>query len=294
MSLSQATLVQRIRLLLGDNPWETLGEASSDTSDIEVQDGEEWEKGDIGEFVEDGDTFFVQDKVSNTLSVVRSYYGSTGASHATSSRILKGPKYRYSEITNAISSVIGFELPWPRIYKVDDATIDPDTVSHPVTADSWYALPAEAMELVSVIQVSDQSPGRKLQYGLFHSQYPVNFQRNLPLALVNTGVGVSFPAFIDSDNDIYVTYAAQITDTVTTGSYDDFDAGDAVVEAIALGAVALLQSALELRKPRKGAQETDNLRSGSYFGTLYKKALWTAEKQIRNEHPLMTNTRSLS
>jgi hypothetical protein len=293
MSLSQAIVVQRIRLLLGDNAWETLGDASSDTSDIEVQDGEEWQKGDIGEF-EDGDTFLVQDKVSNTLSVARSYYGSTGAAHATSSRILKNPKYRYSEITNAISSVISFELPWPRIYKVRSDTIDPDTVSHPVTSGSWYALPSEALGLVSVVQVSDDSPAKKLQYGMFHSPWSVDFQRNLPLALVNTGVGVSFPVFRDSDNTIYVTYAAQFTDTVTSGSYEDFDAGTAVVEAVVLGSVALLQSALELRKPRKGAQETDNLRSGSYFGTLYKKALWTAEKQIRNENPLMTNTRSLT
>jgi hypothetical protein len=112
--------------------------------------------------------------------------------------------------------------------------------------------------------------------------------------LVNTGVGVSFPVFRDQDNTIYVTYAAKVTDEVLGGEYQDFDAGDAVVEAIVLGAVALLQSALELRKPRKGAQETDNLRSGSYFGQLYKKALWTAEKEIRAEHPLMTNTRSLS
>jgi hypothetical protein len=285
--------VQRIRFLIGDNPWETMGSTSSATSDIVVADGEDWKPGDIGEFLGTGDTFYVRSVEGTELPSVRGYYGSTADAHSQQ-RILKNPKYHYGEITNAITSVINFELPWPRIYKVANTTVDPDTVSHPVTADSWYALPAEAMELVSVMQLSDQSPARKLQYGMFHSQWPVNFQRNLPSALVNTGVGVSFPSFIDKDNDVYVTYAAQITDAVLGGAYQDFSAGDAVVEAIVLGAVALLQSALELRKPRKGAQETDNLRSGSYFGQLYKKALWTAEKEIRAEHPLMTNTRSLT
>jgi hypothetical protein len=292
--IAQSELVQRIRLLLGDNPFESQATAVDDiTPYIGVTAGEDWAQGDIGEFIYNGESVRVGEVNGNTLTTVRAYYGSE-ASPQPLGRILKNPKYRYEEITAAISSVISFELPFPRIYKVDDTTIDPDTVGHPVTANSWYALPAEAMELVSVIQVSDDSPGKRLQYGLFHSPWGVNFQRNLPSALVNTGVGISFPSFIDSDNDIYVTYAAQITDEVVGGEYQDFDAGDAVVEAIVLGAVALLQSALELRKPRKGAQETDNLRSGSYFGTLYKKALWTAEKQIRNEHPLMTNTRSLT
>jgi hypothetical protein len=293
MTVPQSTLVQRVRWLLGDNPWETMGETSSDISDIEVADGADWAVGDIGEFLGTGDTFYVRAVEGSELPSVRGYYGSTADSHSQQ-RILKNPKYHYHEITNAITSVINFELPWPRIYKVDTTDVDPDTVGHPTTTDSWYALPTEALGLVSVVQVSDQSPGRKLEYGMFHSDYRVIFQRDLPSALVNTGVGISFPLFRDPDNTIYVTYAAKVTDEVLGGAYTDFDAGDAVVEAIVLGAVALLQSALEIRKPRKGAQETDNLRSGSYFGQLYKKALWTAEKEIRAEHPLMTNTRSLT
>jgi hypothetical protein len=99
-----------------------------------------------------------------------------------------------------------------------------------------------------------------------------------------------FPdGFLDQDNVVYVQYASKITDTTLGGEYQDFSAGEAVVEAIVLGSVALMQSALELRKGRHDAQDTDNLRSGSYFGQLYRKALATAEKEIRQRSPLMGN-----
>jgi hypothetical protein len=273
--------VQRIRFLLGDNPWETTGAADSATSDILVADGEDWARGSTGEF-EDGDTFFVRDVSGDNVVATRSYYGSTGAAHV-SGRIFKEPKYSYNEITNAISSVINFELPWPRIYKVASDTITPDQ-----SGTIWYDLDADALGLVSVEQLGDNIPVQRRRYGEFHKWTRVRFERNLPTSLCASGVGLAFPdGFLDNDNTVYVTFAEKITDDTLAGEYLDFDAGDAVVEAIVLGSVALLQSALELRKPRKGAQETDNLRSGSYFGQLYKKALWTAEKEIRARYPLM-------
>jgi hypothetical protein len=217
------------------------------------------------------------------LAATRSYYGSTGAAH-TQGRILKNPKYRYNEITNAISSVINFELPWPRIYKVASDSITPDTTK------KWYDLNAEAMGLVSVDQLSDSAPLARQRYGTFHKWERVKFERNLPTTLVASGVGVMFPdGFLDQDNVVYIQYASKVTDEVLGGAYQDFSAGEAVVEAIVLGSVALLQSALELRKGRHDAQDTDNLRSGSYFGQLYRKALASAEKEIRQRHPLMGN-----
>jgi hypothetical protein len=275
-------LVQRIRFLLGDNPWETLGETSSDTSDIEVSDGADWAPGDIGEFLGTGDTFYVRAVEGSELPSVRGYYGSTADAHSQQ-RILKNPKYHHGEIVNAITSVINFELPFPRIYKVAPDTITPDQ-----SGTIWYDLNADALGLVSVEQLGDNIPVQRRRYGEFHKWTRVRFERNLPTSLCASGVGLAFPdGFLDTDNTVYVKYAAKVTDDILGGEYQDFDAGDAVVEAIVLGAVALLQSALELRKPRKGAQETDNLRSGSYFGQLYKKALWTAEKEIRARYPLM-------
>jgi hypothetical protein len=263
-------------------PWETTGDASSATSFVTVNDGTDWAEGDVGEF-DDGDTFWVRQPVAEELTSVRSYYGSTGAFHASGSRILKNPKYKHREITNAISSVINFELPFPRIYKVASDTITPDQ-----SGTIWYDLDADALGLVSVEQLGDNIPVQRRRYGEFHKWTRVRFERNLPTSLCASGVGLAFPdGFLDNDNTVYVTFAEKITDDTLAGEYLDFDAGDAVVEAIVLGSVALLQSALELRKPRKGAQETDNLRSGSYFGQLYKKALWTAEKEIRARYPLM-------
>jgi hypothetical protein len=282
MTMARSLLVQRIRYLLGDNPWETLGEASSDTSEVFVGSGEDWAQGDIGEFLEDGDTFYTRASSGSDIVATRGYYGTTPAPHNAGSRILKNPKYRYWEITNAITSVINFELPFPRIYKVGNDTITPSQTT------TWYDLNEDALGLVNVEQLGDNAPIPLRKYGEFHKFQRVRFERNLPASLCASGVGLAFPdGFLDNDNTVYVTFASKITDAVSFGVYQDFDAGDAVVEAIALGAVALLQSALELRKPRKGAQETDNLRSGSYFGQLYKKALWTAEKEIRARYPLM-------
>jgi hypothetical protein len=283
VTVPQSTVVQRIRFLLGDNPWETTGETSSASSDIEVANAEEWAPGDIGEFLGTGDTFYVKSVEGSELPSVRGYYGSTADAHSQQ-RILKNPKYHFGEITNAITSVINFELPWPRIYKVASDSITPDITK------KWYDLNAEAMGLVSVDQLSDSAPLARQRYGTFHKWERVKFERNLPTTLVASGVGVMFPdGFLDQDNVVYIQYATKITDEVLGGEYQDFSAGEAVVEAIVLGSVALMQSALELRKGRHDAQDTDNLRSGSYFGQLYRKALASAEKEIRQRHPLMGN-----
>jgi hypothetical protein len=264
-----------------------MGETASDTSDIEVADGTDWAQGDIGEFLGDGDTFYVRSVEGSELPSIRGYYGSTATAHSQQ-RILKNPRFHYSEITNAITSVINFELPWPRIYKVSF-----DTITPAASTTKWYDLASDAMGLVSVDQVGDQAPLDRQRYGSFHRWDRVRFERHLPAALCASGVGLMFPdGFLDPDNTVYVQYAAKITDNTTGGEYTDFTQDDAVVEAVCLGAVALLQSALELRKGPHDAQDTDNLRASSYFGQLYKKALASAEKEIHQRNPLMTNTRS--
>lgn len=271
-----------MRFYLGDMPWETTGETGSATTSILVADGEDWAVGDIGEFVSDGDTFRVREVSGADLAATRSYYGSTGASH-TSGRIFKNPKYKYNEITNAISTVIQAYLPWPRIYKVTADTITPAP-----TTTTWYDLASDALGLVSVYQISDNSPIQRQLYGEHHKYNRVGFEMNMPTTLVSSGVGVKFPdGFLDADNTVYINYAAKITDTVTSSSYDDFSDGEAVVEAIILGTVGLLQRTLEARKERNSSNEPDYIRSGRDFNSMFQSALRSAEKEIRAKTPLM-------
>lgn len=289
MSFSQATLIDRIRFHLGDKPWETTGSASDATSTITVEEDEDWAKGDVGEFVEDGDTFRVRtpNAADNSLTAVRSYYGSTGASHDAGSRIFKNPKYGYNEITNAISTTIQAFLPWPRVYKVASDTITPSTTT------TWYDLASDVMGLINVYQLDDNTPTGRRHFGQHHQYNRVALDKHLPTSLVPSGIGLRFiDPLLDADNTVYITYAAKITDTVTTGNYTDFTDSNAVVEAVIFGSVALLQGSLELRKPRRAAAETNTLQAASYFNRVYHSALSQAEKELRQNSPLMHTTRT--
>lgn len=282
MTLSQATLLNRIRWHLGDLGWETTGSADSATSDVLVADGGDWSEGDVGVWEEDGDTFYTRDVSGDNVVATRSYYGSTGAAHEAG-RIFKNPKYKTLEMTNAISEIIEFALPWPKFYKVTATTITPDAVNK-----VWYDLAADAYALVRVRQLYGADDRRVYEYGGRHIYNRVGFSRGLPTSLVASGVGVAFPdGFAHTTNTVSIDYATKITDTVTSTLYDDFSAGDAITTAIEYGAVALLQGSLELRKPRHSADETDNLRASSLFERLFQRALATAEKELRQKDKLM-------
>jgi len=283
MTLSQATVVQRIRRHLGEHPWEDSScSAVSASSTITGATTGFWVKGDIGEFVEDGDRFLTISESGGTITAIRSYDGATGAIHS-SARVLKNPTYPYDEITNAVSSVIQAWLPWPRAYKVVGDTITPDPA-----ATVWYDLASDALALVSVIQRTGVSNEKLTFYGQRHAQPRVQFGLNLPSGLVASGVGVAFPdGFSHATNTVAINYAAKVTDTVTTGSYVDLTDGDALTEAVIYGAVALLQGSLELRRPRKPSPDTEVMRGAMVFQRMFADALAHAERELRVKYPLM-------
>lgn len=282
MSLSRATLVQRIRYELGDRPWEDTGTASTGSSTITSASTGDWVEGDIGEFVEDGDTFRVVSESGGTITATRSYWGTTGASHAASSRILKNPRYGFVEITNAIEKVIQGRLLFPKVYKKVADTVTPDTTS------TWFDLAADALGLIRVVQRYGSSNSVLGFYGERHQSYRVGFRRNLPTALVTSGVGLRFPdGFYHSSNVVSVDYAAKITDTIATAAYSDLTDGDAVVEAIIYGTVAELEQALENRKPRKPRHDRETLRGGAIYERKFEEALNRTEQELRATIPLM-------
>lgn len=253
-----------------------------------MTDGTDWSEGDIGEIIDVttgvAEDFFTLSISSNNLTVVRGYYGTTAAAHLGASRIFKNPKYRYLEITNAISEIIEMALPWPRFYKIVADSITPDTTK------TWYDLAADALALVRVSQSYGLSDLRHQLYGERHFYNRVAFRRGMPTAIAASTVGVSFlDGFRHPTNSVVIVYAAKITDTVSSALYSDFSAGDAITSAIEYGTIALLQGSLELRKPRHSADETDQLRTSVMFDRLFSRAKATAEKELRQKDPLMRN-----
>lgn len=282
MTISKATVVQRVRYLLGDLPWETTGfVASSSDETITVEDGTEWAKGNIGEF-DDGEAFWVRSVDGFDLETKRGYHGSTAASHAEGSRILKDPRYRFAEIENAISATIQ-SLPWPRVYKVVSDSITPDADTQ------WYDIGADALSLVRVFQQYGPANEKLASYGRHRSHLGrrVMFETALPSSYVLSTVGVRFPdGFAHESNTVYVDYASRVTDSAGE-FYIDLNDGDALTEAVIFGAVALLEAAMELRKPRRPSPETDTVRGMSIFEDRYRRAVANAEKDLRARHPLM-------
>lgn len=286
MSLAQSTLVQRIRYELGDRPWETTGSAADATSVIAVAAGTDWVAGDVLEFPADGDTALVRSIASNDLTCVRSYWGSTGASHAASSRIYKNPRYTFMEITNAISSVINERL-WPWVYKKVADTITPAP-----TTTVWYDLGTSG-DVLGIISVRQLYGGSNEKQGFFTPSRrgaPRRFEvkRNMTTTLVTAGVGMRFPdGFYHNTNAVNVDFAAKITDTVATNAYSDFSAGEALVEAIIYGAVSHLEGALENRKPRQPRQDRETVRGAAMYEAKFSDALRRAEMELGVKYPII-------
>jgi len=282
-AITRAAMAQRVRRELGDFPWETTGSAASSSSVIAVVLGTDWAEGDIGEFEDDGEEFRVRSISSNDLTCVRGYNGTTAATQAASSRILKSPRYGLIEIQNAVEGVIQ-DLPYPKVYKKVSDTIAPA----PATT-LWYDVgtTGNARALIRVVQ--QYGSGNEIVgfFGVRHAAPRVVFERNLPTAIVAAGTGVMFPdGFYHATNTVAIDFAAKITDAGTT-SYDDLNEGDVVTEAVIYGAVSFLEAALENKKPRKPRGDRETLRGASLYQRKYEESLNRAQVELRETIPLM-------
>src|ERR1051326_1200667 len=125
MTASKDTIVQHVRKLVFDEPWEdylTAAISDGSSTSVTVNNPAAWSEGDI---MEPRDTTGEELKVrvggSNPITVKRSHNDTTGASHSNGATLLKNPRFPYSEITEMIDR-IGDEL-WPRVYNVNTTTL---------------------------------------------------------------------------------------------------------------------------------------------------------------------------
>jgi hypothetical protein len=177
-------------------------------------------------------------------------------------------------------------LPWPRVYKVEADTITPDA---PTTV--WYGVGEDALALVRVSQLSGVT-NEMVNYfsrNRGHLGRRVIFENGVPNTLSTTTTAVRFPdGFADDANTVYIESAARITDDVDgSDNYSDLNDGDALVEAVIFGAVALLQDSMELRKPRRPSPDSEVIQGGQLFELRYRRALSHAERDIRVADPLL-------
>lgn len=236
MSVAQATVISRVRALLGAQvDWEayTTGSvASGSTTTIPVNDGTDWGEGDVGEF-SDGDLFLVQSVSSNNLTVKRSHLGSTGAAQASGAVILKNPDFYIKDIKDAINATINSV--WPYAWTSTATTITPSSTT------VWYNLAADVVDLVTVVQV--YSTYSLQYYGDKAGYYPIIMNKNIPASLCASGVGIAFPnGFANPTGDVNITYRRKLVSTLSGSNYTDLS-DDHTAECISFGAAARLSMA---------------------------------------------------
>lgn len=237
MAYDQTTLRNRVFALLGgtnDFYGTITGTINSSATTVPVNDGTDWEEGDVLEFLPDGERARVISVSSNNLTVDRGEFGTAAAAHTSGDAIKKNPSIPITDVHDAIE--VTMQNLWPYAWKVAEDTITPSSAT-------WFDLNANVIDLVSVNQIYNTT--ELGSYGDKSQQHGVIFQRNLPTALVASGNGLAFPGGLyDSSNTIYVKYRARFTGEVSGGAYQEFSVGPAV-EVIAHGAAARIAMATE-------------------------------------------------
>lgn len=229
MALLQSTILQRVRDILGDNPWQASATAAAATGTITPGVVGRWDEGATMEFQDQGEQAWIQVQNTATLTALRGINGTTAAIHAAGTVVYRDPTYTYKRTIDSIEMIA--QSLWPDIYKVSTATLTYDSTS------TFYGLPADVMGIIEVNQQKIGGAGRVAVYGAGSS--PVLF--NLPTAVATNTIGMAFPnGWGNITNPINVIYAGKYTATQTTaGTYADFIDGD-WADMIAHGAAARL------------------------------------------------------
>jgi hypothetical protein len=271
MTYAQASLIQDVRHWLQDNPWETTSTTTGTGTPVAVPDGAKWAAGDVGEWTftgtAGGEQFLVQSVSANNLTVVRGYNGTTAEAHTSGDRVVKNPIYSVIQIKDAVDRII--ESVYPSAWKQVSTSLTPDTTT------VWFDSELAGVNLTGFIDVvrGEQRYGDTSQYvGIYGATQagmrsrPITVVRDMPTALVASGVGVRFPGgFHHATNEVTVRYRARLTSTVAATLYSDLDEG-LLSEAVVVGVVARLLAAKEVPNVSEDARlgQSD---PGTFIGT---------------------------
>ena len=293
MSLLKSTLVQDVRGILHDNPWSTTATAASPSSSIVVPDTTKWDEGAILEFQDTGEQCWVQSITNATTMVtLRGFNGTTAAAHVAAGIVVyRDPAFSYFDITTQVE--LNIQELWPWVYKLVTKTIAP------VATERWFDLDTTAFALISVNQaVTTSSPKYVYTYGVRGSGLPVTMARNLPTALVASGVGLYLPGgFAHSTANLTVNYAAMLTTTQTvSGTYDDISAGileDTINFAVAADLVSNSENPRvtqeDINMADSSIQPGGRSRQGQVMYQQYIINRTIYAEQLRRTMPLMNN-----
>lgn len=239
MGVVQATLIQRIRNLLDDDPYETYSTAiyASGGATVTVPDSGQWSDNVVGEWQDTGEQFLVRaTPTGTTLTVKPGHRGTAQAGHPNGTAILQASDFSFASIADAISLTV--QSLWPYVWKVVNTTIVP------VAGNTWYALPAALIDFVRV----SQKRGTSSDFGYFGasgSNMPISLARRVPASMALGSLAVGFPqGMFDATQTIYVDYRAKLTDTIAALAYSDIDDG-ILAEIVAFGAASRLMVAKE-------------------------------------------------
>lgn len=288
MTISQSTMVRRVRDILGEDVrWQTLATVSdgTDTTAV-VTDGTDWNEGAILEWQEDGDQAYVQSVSSNTLTVIRSVNGTTGAAHSATAAT-KDPIYPYIKVTDAIDACV--QTVWPWAWKTVETSFSTDT------STIYYELGNNVIDLVRAFQEDGSAVPVARFFGAKGSGKPIALGRNLnSLTGVTTDAVAYFPnSTYDDTNTVYVQYRALITDATSGGSYSDFSE-DGLSEALCWGAASRLvktQAAARLRNDTRQWNSTVDVeqisQTADFFYAEYKRLLNDYHDNLMRTNPPM-------
>ena len=275
MAVSLSALIPRVRNQLDDNPFATSGSASSSSSVVAVTDGTDWEEGAVGEFSSDGEQFKVISVSSNNLTCLRGWNGTTAATHTSSETVYRDPTYGYKQISDALT--VALNRLWPYAWKTEAAALTP------LSTTIWYNLTATCVGIISAAQLHGTSNNDVSLFGV--DGKPFMFRRNLPTALVASGVGIKFPqGLYHASNSISVTAAARITGTSDIEDSSTLPVGDALVT----GALGYVVGNKQIPRVSSGVSRDEAATIGStarlQTGLVYEQQFVTKLQMLRILH----------
>lgn len=294
MAVAQATLFQRVRDILLDNPWPAsfVGNINASTATVPVPDGTRWEEGAILEFEDTGEQVYVVSVSANNLTVIRGFNGTTKAAHdgsVTPIIVYRDPAFTYKRIQDSVELIL--QSLYPYVYQKVTTSITP------VSGTVWYNLNAAAVGLISVSQLSSSTPYTYYRYGVKGTRRPVAFEMNVPTTLAASTVAIGFPRGFATTTSVQVDYGSRITNATSGSNYTDIADG-VQAETVAYGAAARLVMQADAQRTTtedinmgdSSVQPGMRTRVGRdlWAQHAYNRGLW--QEDLRKTIPLMSRT----